>query len=245
MRLLRIYNNNDKIILKIWGCDDCPLMRYEHSTKKSYCREFNNLGNNLLIEDTPIYYNVDASYFSFEMIDIPTWCKLPYNYGELINNKQIYEITDDRIIIRPFTTKEYILPQTFIRKECNILTGKSKNIFPEDYNKNKITFIDETINNSNDIKSISEIRSLIVSNNEISDPVVVKKLNKCSRCNKEYKYIDKNINFGLCKRCWKFVKKDKNLSNKYFINNFRLKRNVEPFNGELKISFNLDLHSHE
>jgi hypothetical protein len=210
MRYLRTYDNksNDKVVARIFGCEDCPLMGYDRKTDKSFCRTYKDKKNSNVIKlHTEVYYM--GSVYSFEYLEIPDWCNLPIMMGDLLNDKTIFFITDDDVYIHSFVTKEYELPFVLVKKSVILTTGE----VIEDYSR------------------VNVPGGIFIKNDTQNNPIVI----CCPSCKKTDDKINKKINLGLCNDCWEVVKKDEKLFNTFYINNFRSKRNIKPIDGEIKI----------
>jgi len=210
MKYLRLYKfdsktdkiSNEKIILRISGCQYCPLMRYEKDNK-CVCRYFKYFHNNILqtdIRTIGIRYN----------IFIPSWCELPESINELWKSDQIFEINTIgiRVHYRNDIKNNY---------STQIISAEYYN---ENHNKGLLNYLPALITQSvfNNLEEDND--------EEIKKEIINTSYEICSICGEEDETVIRNEHNGMCDDCWELAQNDETILKQAFINNFRLKRKV-------------------
>jgi hypothetical protein len=215
-KYIRTYYDNKNVIVKLSGCNQCPLLYYDIKENKCKCKYYSQHGSNILLEDINIVYyeNLDKVYTH---IEFPNWCKLSDTLGDLHDkNKYTFKINDSGIIINTYDTDGinlYIINPNIINP--NITQGITIDMTKYVYKNteiNNLPVISNIINSSNNYNHLQETK---------------KTYGECSMCGEEDESVNRNTKFGMCDVCWGKFELDDDKNHFAFINNFRLKRKAK------------------
>lgn len=226
-KYIRTYYENKKSIIKMEGCQHCPLMRFDRSLFMSECRYFrSSLGN--VVKDFVVVYSKNQ-HRVMENITPPVWCKLPNTLDEMSHSKDTYTVT--QIGIRCDTMDGdmnlSLLDATDLTYDVNNVTNYGVMLpSPLESSYRPDNGLDLFRGYGSSYVSGYGSRALERHYNTMTAPVV--KHNKCcSLCGEEDESVDRNTNLGMCEYCFEISKDDEPKLNQAYINNFRLKRNVK------------------
>lgn len=233
MKYLRTYYNNQKIILKVSLCNDCPLMRFHENEMKCTCRMFSDkkTGNNVL-DNWAVNYNIFGTVF--DNISIPKWCELSNTMEELFFSKLSYYPNPVSVIIETsHDNYDYNTPilNAKIKKLENI--NFIYRLVQNNTKKNTIKHIDNKTTINKDNKNYNYNDDYDILKNYESNYNLLDKI--CSLCGEKHDTVNRMENNGMCKKCYEKYNNDKIKMNQSFINNFRLKRNVDILEKEIKL----------
>jgi hypothetical protein len=247
MRYIRTYDNSKKlVIMKIVGCEDCPLMKFNPKTFKSTCRIFGNKISNLLCYVNS--YNLDTERVN-QFIQTPDWCCLPKNIYELDKDSNIYNICQFSVSITDknnFKFSELDINNLPIIQGIPILKNPplyvSDGMLMNEIKKKDVRVIKDLENRiityTKDSYLLNSCKNII--NNSKKTTKIIKK-ETCSLCGIDDETVNRTKYNGMCSKCLKIYDNDEENKKKAFINNFRLKRKIDiedktyKFNSELNI----------
>jgi len=221
-KYIRTFYNDEKAIIRMSGCQHCPLMRYDQNLFMCECRFFRSPETNV-VKDFVLVYSKNQQRV-MDLINTPNWCLLPNSYLEMLVNNDIYSLMNGgiRVTTSPNNTSINLIDASDQNYSLNNVTKykeqqQSTIIIPDHRDMDDILnpFYDDYHN----------YRPL--NNNTFTTPPVVKKYNVCSLCGEEDESVERNENMGMCDDCWEEASDDQNKLNQAYINNFRLKRNVK------------------
>lgn len=226
-KYIRTFYDNEKSVIRLVGCQQCPLMKYDPNLFMCECRYFRSPHTNVL-KDFVLCYSKNQKRV-MDLVDIPDWCSLPNTYIDMLTNNDIYTLMNGGVRVNTSPNNTNI----------NLIDGSEQN-----YDLGKITKYNEQssiiIPDHRDMDDIlnpfyddyHKYRPL----NTTVTPPVVKKYNICSLCGEEDESVERNENMGMCNDCWEESSDDQTKLNQAYINNFRLKRNIKT---ESNIKFKL------
>jgi hypothetical protein len=225
MKFIRSFFDDKKSIIKIEGCQHCPLMKFKIIDSVCVCRSFLNNGINIV---EPWVLNYTDTGLILDKINIPNWCKLPNDLEELKKNRTCYKPFISSVLIDPNDlSNDDELP--FINLNTLSITN-SKKVY--DY---LLSLVDKSsslgfyTNSKNVYNNIDNINSEKYNINKIKHEV-------CSYCGEEDETVKRDINIGMCNDCWGLFNEDEEKKKQSFINNFRMKRkNKFDYNKTFKI----------
>ena len=210
-KYIRTYLNSKKSILKITGCETCPLMNLNILTFSCQCRYYKSyLSNDNMIKDfVSVYYYLNDRVI--ECIDIPHWCKLPNNIKEIEESNNTFSLKEFGINVdTEDTEKNVTIIESFKLSDVN-----GYNTLPNVY-KSAIPL-------PSSFPSMGEHGYNGNGFNTTSTP----KYEYCSLCGEEDESVNRNENFGMCESCIELSENDEMKLNQAYINNFRLKRKIK------------------
>lgn len=249
MRYIRSFFDNTKSIIKISGCQHCPLMKFKVKDSVCVCRSFRDTNNSNIIE--PWVLNHTDRGIILEDIKIPKWCELPKKLEDLKEYKRTYRAFTSSVLMEENDTcNDNDLPFIDIDKES------SKN--PEKIYDYLMTLVDKSSivgsypNRFNHFGSINDTdyyddeyygRNYETENFNL---ISKSKYEVCSCCGEEDKSVKRNSNYGMCDGCWEIYKNDDFKKRQSFIHNFRMKRNNNfDYNKVFKIINEINLVDNE
>lgn len=211
---IRTYYNNEKTIIRMIGCHQCPLMKFDEKLRVCECRYFQLHSNNIL-KDSITTFNKETKKV-LEFIDFPDWCRLPNTYLDMCLSESTYTLTFAGISVN--------------------MSDKSKNIklvdaCDHDYDVYNVTNYRRknglvSLPSSN-IEDYGEIENMYKNFDDAYKPKTVVKKEICSLCGEEDESVNRFKNNGMCEDCFELSTDDQYKQNQAFIANFRLKRNVK------------------
>lgn len=236
MKYIRTYYNNEKCIIKISGCNNCPLMMFNESLFTCDCKYYKSQVNNTIKDFVSVYYN--GSKPIIEYIEPPYWCKLPNNLNEMFNSKQTFTLTDIGIHVK---TNDNDLNCLMINSmDLNYdINNIYKNNLSNDHmvispqNKKEHRRYNKHTHSTNKHRTGRGTYNSKVMDEYNLNSSKIKNSKICSLCGEEDETVDRNKNFGMCDCCSETSNNDENKLNQAFINNFRIKRNI-------KIEYNIE-----
>jgi len=220
-KYIRTYHKGTLVVIKISGCQFCPLMKFNTIENICECRYFGDKNGNSVVD--PFVINSTLNGTVNDKIKPPTWCGLPNDLTESMNYRNTFKVFDNAVSVE--RTKEAtgeILDGSTIKFDKNIPMDNFNNFLhkvmdtPFDDDENYVKFTnDDSIRINNDFDP-----------NEFNSFIPAKKHEVCSCCGEENTTVERLKNIGMCDNCWEKNKDNENTKRQTFINNFRLKRNV-------------------
>jgi hypothetical protein len=230
-KFIRTYYNDEKVIMKLTGCQFCPLMRFDMINTRCLCRYFSNELQDTVVDVFVIDYSEKGVVE--DKIKIPRWCGLSDSIEELLKDRTTYRAFPSSVIINdeddcdddklPFVdaekqkNEEDIIMEKFMIQ----LSRRPANFDPEE-------FIDGEVNIHRDFTNSPEEEA-----GKYGFQVPIKKHEVCSACGEEDETVKRNENIGMCEDCWNEYQFNEEKKKQAFVNNFRMKRNKdfpkEPF----------------
>ena len=229
-RYIRTFYNDEKVIMKLEGCQVCPMMRFNMLECKCTCRYFSNkYTKNSTVN--PIVLDYTDEGIVKEQIKQPLWCELPYTFEELTEYRITFRAFRSSILVDGLDlcddTKLDIIDAEELRRFEDIslekfllqLNGTRFNamdtVSPEDTEEGREVDIH---------RDFDELQRQYEKVYGYQTPV---KNNLCSICGEEDETVKRNKNIGMCDDCWDSYKDDEEKKKQAFINNFRMKRNMD------------------
>jgi hypothetical protein len=96
-KYIRTFYNDEKVIMKIKGCQVCPLMKFHKNEDLCTCRYFSDKHQDNVID--PFVINSTAQGIVNEEIKIPEWCGLSNNLLDLSFNKTTYRAFVSSVLV--------------------------------------------------------------------------------------------------------------------------------------------------
>jgi hypothetical protein len=229
-KFIRTYYDDEKVIMKISGCQFCPLMRFDKDRRVCLCRYFKNSFGDNTVDVFVIGYTEKGVVE--DKIKIPAWCKLPYTLDGLHSDRTTYRAFPSTILInaeddcddsklpiidaQAKKNEEDILLENFMiqlsKKPDDFVSGESKNI-----NIHDNSFSNNGINYT---RYDDEYEGY-------GYQTAVRKNGTCSLCGNEDETVKRDKNIGMCDTCWGEHKDDDEQKKRAFVNNFRMKRDKD------------------
>ncbi len=223
MKYIRSFFDNKKSIIKMDGCQHCPLMKFKLIDSVCLCRKFTD-GNGLNVIEPWVLDHTDSGLI-LGIINTPNWCKLSNSLDELKKDRTTYKPFISSILIEENDMcNDDELPLIDIDK----LSLKS----PEKVYDYLMFLVDRSsITNiyPNRINYFGSVNDTDYYDDEYYggtkyEPEYKSKHKICSSCGEEDETVKRNINYGMCESCWKLNSSDEERMKQAFINNFRMKR---------------------
>jgi hypothetical protein len=229
-RYIRTFYNDEKVIMKLNGCQVCPMMRFDIINVRCSCRYFSNkyMKNNTV---NPFVIDYTDEGIVKEQTKPPLWCELPYTLEELIKYRTTYRAFRESILVDPADscddTKLDIIDAEVLKNKEDILLDNfllqlNGTRFKADDNFNSEDGDDRIVNIHRDFDELERHYE-----SAYGYQTSVKKLGACSICGEEDETVKRDKNIGMCDDCWEEYKDDDNKKKQAFINNFRMKRNMD------------------
>lgn len=218
---------NQKMILQVDKCNECPLMKFHSNSCIAVCRVFSSEQGNI-IDDFVLDYNIDTNEIYSE-IDTPDWCRLAEEKSQLDFDTKTYTIQNDRV----FTNDNAIIDRDLPLYKASTLKQKidTDSLLPALIVVNTLRNVDNINNLTSDEAydlAYDEYDTYSMFNNdykETSNNLISKPKHEiCSLCGEENESVSRDRNHGMCDGCWENAHKDDERKKHAFINNFRLKR---------------------
>jgi len=229
---------NQKVILQVERCNNCPLMKFHQDNCIATCRVFSDKQSNI-IDDFVVNYNVGTGEI-YDRIDIPTWCLLPDFESQLGFDVKTYTVHNDKVLTSNAVVGNdlpiYIASEVVQNREldvqellpalvtASVFKNDADAAYEQAYSEYDESDYDEYDHDGGGFLSNSSLITAI-------------KHSVCSLCGEENDTVNRNTNHGMCDKCWKVSYDDEQKKKEAFINNFRMKRG-EPFKME---TFNLSV----
>ena len=233
-RYIRTFYNGDKVIMKLSGCQVCPLMRFNMIDVKCTCRYFSSSDKRNVVNHFVIDYNDKGAVYEKTMP--PPWCGLPTELAGLAKYRTTFTAYYTSILINGSddcddNTLDIIDAEELRNREDVELDKFLTKLYCKPYNPKDSTFSPEDYvdgEGGNDTNSVhNNLQSAISYMNRERDYGYQTKIEKykiCSSCGKEKEFVKRDENMGMCNVCWDLYKDDESKKKQAFINNFRLKR---------------------
>lgn len=228
---------NQKVILMVDSCTDCPLMKFHQQSCLATCRAFES-GQGNIVDDFVLDYNVTTGKV-IGNIKIPEWCKLADLESQMDFDTKTYTISGDKLL----TSNAIVSNDLPVHKASELNMNEDGGV---------MDFLPVLVASSvlNDISGEEAYERAYAEYDDYEDmgfagfessqnyiPSVENKFGLCSLCGEEDETVNRNTNHGMCDECWKVSFDNDERKKQAYINNFRLKRG-EPVKME---SFNLSV----
>jgi hypothetical protein len=230
-KYLRTFYNDEKVIMKLNGCQFCPLMRFDMINTRCLCRYFSNEFQDTVVEVFVIDYS-DKGVVE-DKIKIPKWCGLPNTIEELIKERTTFRSFPSTILVNeddncddnelPFIdaeqkkNEEDVLMEKFMIQLSKRPSWRKE--FDEEVDIHRSDFsslnVRDFTNSTEYDEEIYGYQSSII------------KQEVCSLCGEEDETVDRKEKNGMCDDCWNEYQFDEEKKKQAFINNFRMKRNKD------------------
>lgn len=231
LKYLRTKYNSNKLILLVDGCNNCPLMRFNKDILTCTCRMFSDKERATNVVDRFVI-NYNSYGTVFDHISIPKWCELSNDMTDLFFDKNMYIPNPISIMIdsnndHNDSDSNVIDMKKERKKNVNIIykiltsNSISKNDTFEDDDFDEYPFLDDD-------------GVICDSFGDFVNDDFVNKNDICSICGKLHESVDRTKNNGMCDNCYSINKDDKYKMYLSYINNFRLKRNINILDKEIK-----------
>ena len=219
---------NQKVILHVEHCNNCPLMKFHQQACLATCRAFESSQGNV-VDDFVLDYNAISGKVYGE-IEIPKWCRLPDLESELDYDIKTYTVHNDKVLTSDAILSDlpvYEASEVKENEELGISELLPALVAASVFNK-KLSADEayEQAYSEYDNYDTDGGYSPTISKNEI-----------CSLCGEEDDTVNRNTNHGMCDGCWEVSFDNDDRKKQAFMNNFRMKRG-ESFKLE---AFNLSL----
>ncbi len=232
-KFIRTYYNDEKVIMRLTGCQFCPLMRFDMINTRCLCRWFKDERNNTVVDVFVIDYTEKGVVE--DKIKIPSWCGLSNTLESLLQDRVTYRAFPSTVILNENDdcddnelafidaekkkNEEDILMEKFMIQ----LSKRPTNFDPEEFIDG-----DGSIDIHRDFSNSTEADA-----EKYGFQTTIKKHEVCSSCGEEDESVGRNKNIGMCDDCWDEYQFDEEKKKQAFVNNFRMKRNKdfpsEPF----------------
>lgn len=238
-KFIRTYYNDEKVIMKLTGCQFCPLMRFDMINTRCLCRYFWDDQKNNVVDEFVIDYT-DKGVVE-DKIKIPKWCGLSNTIESLLQDRVTYRAFPSSIVVNENDdcddnnlvfvdaeqrkNEEDVLLEKFMIQLCQ----RASNFDP-----------DEIVDGDVDIhRDFGPLTARDFTNSTEADAekygfqTPIKKHEVCSACGEEDESVKRNEKIGMCDDCWDEYQFDEEKKKHAYVNNFRIKRNKdfpkEPF----------------
>lgn len=229
-RYIRTFYNDDKVIMKLDGCQICPMMRFDVLNVKCTCRYFSNrFTRDNTVNPFVIDYTEDG--IVKEQTKQPLWCELPYTLKDLTEYRTTFRAFRSSILVDDNDgcddIKLDIIDAGVLRNQEDILLEK----FLLQLNGtrfDKVAFDPEDRTDGDEVNIHRDFDELEKQYGSVYGyQIPVDKHGLCSLCGEEDETVKRNKNIGMCDDCWNSHKDDEEKKKQAFINNFRMKRNKD------------------
>lgn len=232
-KFIRTFYNDEKVIMKLNGCQYCPLMRFDMDKSKCNCRMFFNEMQDSTVDVFVINYT-DKGVVQ-DRIKIPRWCLLSDSIEDLLKNRTTYRAFPSSVLINEEddcddNKLEFIDAEKLRNEEDIIMENFMAQLSQRPANFNPEEFIDGEVDIHRDFTNQFNARnfsSIEADAEKYGFQIPNKKQEVCSVCGEEDESVKRNNNIGMCDDCWDTYQDDEEKKKQAFINNFRMKRNKD------------------
>lgn len=239
-KFIRTFYNDEKVVMRITGCQFCPLMTFNIDRFKCSCRTFSNEMQDSTVDLFVIDYKDNG--IVQDNIKIPKWCLLSNSIDDLIKNRITYRIFPNGLLINHCdycddNELEFIDVEKLRNEEDAVMEEFMSRLSQKSNNSNPKNFIDKEIDIHKDFNDIgfNDSVSTEYSEEKYEFQTPIKKQEICSICGQENETVERNNNIGMCDNCWNIYQNDDKKKKQAFINNFRMKRNQKFLKESFKI----------
>ena len=234
---------NQKVILQVESCTQCPLMKFHQQNCLATCRVFSDKQTNV-VDDFVLNYNASTGQI-YDDIPIPNWCLLPDQKSQLDFEAKTYVVHGDKVLTSnaiadpdlPLVIASGVDGELIFRRkedEENDELGISEllpalvaaSVFAP-----KTLTADEAYEQAYDDYDDYDLFD-VQQGFSRSVHQTINKHEICSLCGEEDETVSRNTNHGMCDDCWKVSYKNDKRKKQAYINNFRMKRG-ESFKSEI------------
>ena len=235
---------NQKVVLKLTSCNQCPLSHIDTLNCIATCRVFSSKKGKTVINDFVLDFD-DGTGAIYEHIDIPSWCGLARNEVELGFDIKTYTVVNNRVL-----TKEGV-----VGNDVKVVDGEK--VFHDRfgewrgtdyhyrYNDGPVTDYLPALVSANVGRTIGEAMyesAYEEYESRTFTPSPKKtKYQVCSVCGEEDETVNRDEHYGMCDTCWEQHKDNKDACSLAYVNNFRLKRGKSTKKDEIDSSIAMTL----
>jgi len=238
----KINGLNQKVILQVDRCNDCPMLKFHQQSCIATCRLFDSEQGNVL-DDFVLNYNVNTGEIHDD-IETPKWCRLADLKNQLDFDNKTYTVHNDRVLSSDAIVDDDLpVINAFDATESNDRENKELDI-----NELLPTLVATSVFSSNtgDLTPDQAYEKAYDEYDDYEDmgfngygysqhhTPPKNKHGICSLCGEEDETVNRNTNHGVCDECWKVSHDNDEKKKQAFINNFRIKRGedfkMETFN---------------
>lgn len=228
-KYIRTFYNDEKVIMRLSGCQFCPLMRFDMINTRCLCRYFSDETESPLVDVFVLDYSDKGVVH--DKIKIPKWCGLSDTIDELIWAKTTYRAFPSSVITNeeddcdndklPFIdaeerrNEEDILFDKFLIQ----LIQKPSDLNGESVDIHRLAFP------ALDTRDFTNSTEYDEAKYGYQEPII--KHEVCSLCGEEDETVKRKEKYGMCDDCWEEFQFDEEKKKQAFINNFRMKRNKD------------------
>ena len=226
IKYIRTFYNDEKVIMKVTGCQHCPLMKFDMIDTKCTCRYFFSTNNKLNVVDSFVIDYTEQGIVH-ERIKIPIWCGLSDHISDLVQNKMTYRAFKSSILTADNdddTDLELIDAEKLQNHESILLDNFLLQINGGCSRMDTFGPPEDIPDDDSDIPytSFEEINNMTYGYQS-----QVNKQEVCSLCGKDDENVKRNKNIGMCDTCWELFKDNEDKKKQAYINNFRMKRDKD------------------
>lgn len=219
---------NQKILLKVNSCHNCPLMKFHQQECVATCRVFESSQGNT-VDDFVLDYNINTGEIH-DKIEIPEWCRLADHKDQMDFDVKTYTIFNDKVL-----TSDAIIDNDLPVYLADDVVENEEMIDVQSFLPALITA--NTFLNNSDAAYEEAYSEYENDDSNFNHSTTVSKHGICSLCGEEDETVNRNTNHGMCDNCWEVSHDNEKRKKQAYINNFRMKRG-ESFKMEL---FNLSI----
>jgi hypothetical protein len=226
---------NQKVILQVEKCNDCPLMKFHQQSCLATCRVFSSDQGNV-VDDFVLDYNVNTGEI-YGDIEIPEWCRLADFKNQLNFDIKTYTTHNDKVL-----TSDAIVDDDLPVYMASDIDKKHIVEEQDDLNSMLPALVAASVFKNDSDAAYEAAYAEYDEYDEYgythyTSNITTKNDNNCSLCGEEDKSVNRNTNHGMCDQCWEVSYDNDDRKKQAFINNFRMKRG-EAFKMEM---FNLSV----
>ena len=225
IKYIRTFYNDEKVIIKLSGCQTCPMMKFDIIKTKCICRYFNDYYGNSVIDPFIINYTDDG--IVNENIKIPVWCGLSDSMSDLLKFRTIFKAFKSTILVdandKSDDSKLEIIDAEKLKNENDTMLEK---------------FLLQIAGRPSELENDDTKYTDFEQVNQIANygyQTETKKFEICSLCGEDDESVKRNNNIGMCDECWEASENDEHKKKQAFINNFRMKRDKDFFKESFKV----------
>lgn len=222
---------NQKVILQVERCNDCPLMRFHQENCLATCRVFYSTQGNV-VDDFVLDYNMGTGEI-YDDINIPEWCLLADFKNQLNFDVKTYTVHNDKVLTSEAVVDNdlpvFIASEVVQNYELDVQELLPALVTASIFKNNADAAYEQAYTDYEDDEDDFTFEGFTG-----SSPPTVSKHGICSLCGEEDDTVNRNTNHGMCDDCWKVSHDNEDRKKQAFINNFRMKRGesfkMEKFN---------------
>ncbi len=220
--------------MKVSGCQNCPLMKFNMIDTKCTCRYFYSITTRFNVVD-PFVIDYTEKGQVKERITIPAWCGLVNKLCELVTNRITFKVFRSSVLVDENDSEvdlEVIDAAKLMNHESALLDNFLLQLNGRPQDQKFEAFNPEALADGNDTKytdfeEVGALDNRIDFNATYGYQTPVVKQDVCSLCGCSHETVKRDKNIGMCDTCWELYKNDEDKKKQAFINNFRMKRDKD------------------